>query len=82
MTLRSGKAIEKPILEPCEKDDESIPEGKEELKDDESIPKGKEEVKPEYCKEITNSLRILPVSHIMTNQRKVNQNSKIFETFK
>jgi hypothetical protein len=69
MTLRSGKAIEKPILKLCEKDDESIPEGKE-------------EVKPEYCKEITDSLRLLPVSHIMTNQRKVNQNSKIFETFK
>ena len=43
MTLRSGKAIEKPILKPCEKDDESIPEGKE-------------EVKLEYCKEITDSL--------------------------
>jgi len=30
-TLRSGKVIEKPILEPCEKDDESISEGKEGL---------------------------------------------------
>ena len=29
ITLRSGKVIEKPILEPCEKDDESISEGKE-----------------------------------------------------
>ena len=28
-TLHSGKVIEKPILEPCEKDDESISEGKE-----------------------------------------------------
>jgi len=27
ITLRSGKVIEKPILEPCEKDDESISEG-------------------------------------------------------
>jgi hypothetical protein len=29
ITLRSGKVIEKPILEPCEKDDESISEDKE-----------------------------------------------------
>ncbi|XP_073260293.1 uncharacterized protein [Populus alba] len=28
ITLRSGKVIEKPILEPCEKDDESISEGR------------------------------------------------------
>src|SRR3990172_5115423 len=28
ITLRSGKVIEKPTLEPCEKDDESISEGK------------------------------------------------------
>jgi hypothetical protein len=28
-TLRSGKVIEKPTLEPCEKDDELISEGKE-----------------------------------------------------
>jgi hypothetical protein len=28
ITLHSGKVIEKPILEPCEKDDESISEGK------------------------------------------------------
>ena len=31
ITLRSGKVIEKRILEPCEKDDESISEGKEGL---------------------------------------------------
>ncbi|KAL3582852.1 hypothetical protein D5086_017184 [Populus alba] len=37
ITLRSGKVIEKPILEPCEKDDESISEGKE-------------GVEPEHCK--------------------------------
>jgi len=42
ITLHSGKVIEKPILEPCEKDDESISEGK----------KG---VKPEHCKEKTDS---------------------------
>jgi hypothetical protein len=29
ITLRSGKVIEKPILEPCEKDDELISEGEE-----------------------------------------------------
>ena len=29
ITLHSGKVIEKPILEPCDKDDESIFEGKE-----------------------------------------------------
>jgi hypothetical protein len=29
ITLRNGKVIEKPILEPCEKDDELISEGKE-----------------------------------------------------
>jgi hypothetical protein len=28
ITLRNGKAIEKPILEPCDKDDESISKGK------------------------------------------------------
>jgi hypothetical protein len=37
MTLHNGKVIENPILESCEKDDESI-------------SKGKEEVKPELCK--------------------------------
>jgi len=31
-TLHNGKVIEKPILEPCEKDDESISEGKERVK--------------------------------------------------
>jgi hypothetical protein len=29
ITLCSGKVIDKPILEPCKKDDESISEGKE-----------------------------------------------------
>ena len=43
ITLRSGKVIEKPILEPCEKDDESISEGKE-------------GVESEHCKEKTDSL--------------------------
>jgi hypothetical protein len=40
MTLRSGKVIEKPTLEPCEKDDESI-------------FKGEKRVKSEHCKEKT-----------------------------
>jgi len=69
MTLHSGKVIENPILESCEKDDELI-------------FKGKEEVKPELCKEKTDSLLVLPFPHAMTDQRKVNHNSKIFETFK
>ena len=41
-SLRSGKVIEKPILEPCEKDDESIFEVKE-------------GVESEHCKEKTDS---------------------------
>jgi hypothetical protein len=68
-TLRSGKVIEKPILEPCEKDDESI-------------SKGKEEVESKHCKEKTDSSPALPFPHVMTKQRKVNHNSEIFETFK
>jgi len=69
ITLRSGKVIEKPTLEPCEKDDELISEGK----------KG---VESEHCKEKTNSPPALPFPHAMTKQRKVNHNSEIFETFK
>jgi hypothetical protein len=69
ITLRSGKVIEKPILKPCEKDDESISEGKE-------------EVESEHCKEITDSPPLLSFPHAMTKQRKVNHNFKIFETFK
>ncbi|KAL3598346.1 hypothetical protein D5086_006264 [Populus alba] len=37
ITLHSGKVIEKPTIKPCEKDEESISEGKE-------------EVEPEHCK--------------------------------
>ena len=69
ITLCSGKVIEKPILEPCEKDDESISEGKE-------------GVESEHCKEKTDSSPTLPFPHAMTKQRKVNHNSEIFETFK
>jgi len=67
--LRNGKVIEKPILEPCEKDDESISEGKE-------------EVESEHCKEKTDSPPALPFPHAMTKQRKANHNSEIFEIFK
>ena len=69
ITLRSGKVIEKPIFEPCEKDDELISEGKE-------------KVEPEHCKEKTDSPPVLSFPHAMTKQRKVNYNSKIFDTFK
>jgi hypothetical protein len=69
ITLHSGKVIEKLILEPYEKDDESISEGKE-------------DVESEHCKEKTDSPPALPFFHAMTKQRKVNHNSEIFETFK
>jgi hypothetical protein len=69
ITLHSGKVIEKPILEPCEKDDESI-------------SKGKEGVKPKHCKEQTDSPPVLTFPHAMTKQKEVNHDSEIFETFK
>jgi hypothetical protein len=68
-TLRSGKVIEKPILEPCDKEDELVSEGKE-------------RVGPEHYKEKTDSPPALPFPHVMTKQRKISHNSKIFETFK
>jgi len=68
-TLHSGKVIEKPTLEPYEKNDELISESKE-------------GVEPEHCKEKTDSPSALPFPHAMTKQRKVNHNSEIFETFK
>jgi hypothetical protein len=69
ITLRSDKVIEKPILKPCENDDESI-------------FVGKEGVKSKHRKEKTDFPPALPFPHAMTKQRKVNHNSKIFETFK
>ena len=69
ITLRSGRVIEKPTLELCEKDDESISEGKE-------------GVESEHCKEKIDSSSTLPFLHAMTKQRKVNHNSEIFKTFK
>jgi hypothetical protein len=68
-TLPNGKVIEKPVLEPCEKEDELVSEGKE-------------RVKPEHCKEETDSPPALPFPYVMTKQRKVNHNSEIFKTFK
>jgi len=48
ITLCSGNKVnEKPTLEPCEKDDESISEGKE-------------GVESEHCKEKTDSRLALP----------------------
>ncbi|KAJ6887535.1 hypothetical protein NC652_028713 [Populus alba x Populus x berolinensis] len=69
ITLRNGKVIEKPTLEPCEKDDESISEGKE-------------GVESEHYKENIDSPLALPFPHAMTKQREGNHNSEIFETFK
>jgi len=57
ITLRSGKVTEKPILEPCEKDDESISEGKE-------------RVESEHCKEKTDSSPALPFPHAMTKKKR------------
>jgi len=69
ITLCSGKVIEKPILEPCEKEDELV-------------SKVKEGVEPKHCKEKTDSPSALLFLHAMTKQKKVNHNSEIFETFK
>ena len=52
--LCSGKVIEKPTLEPCEKDDESIFDGKE-------------GVESEHCKENNDSPPALPFPHAMTS---------------
>jgi hypothetical protein len=49
ITFRSGKVIEKPTFEPCEKDDESISEGKE-------------GVESKHCKEKIDSSPALPSS--------------------
>ena len=58
ITLRSGKVIEKPTLEPYEKDDESISQGKE-------------GVEYEHCKEKTDSPLALPYPHIVTKQEAI-----------
>jgi hypothetical protein len=69
ITLRIGKVIEKPILKPYKKEDELV-------------YKGKEGVELEHCKAMTDSPPALPFPYVMTKQRKVNHNSKIFQTFK
>ena len=66
ITLCSGKVIEKSTLKPCEKDDESIYEGKE-------------GVESEHCKEKIDSPLALPFPHAMSKQRKVNHNSEILQ---
>ncbi|PON39324.1 hypothetical protein PanWU01x14_305780, partial [Parasponia andersonii] len=68
MTLRSGKIVEKSILKPCEKDDESN-------------SKGKEEVEPILSEEKIESSHTLPFPHALNNLRKVNHNPEIFEIF-
>ncbi|PON51805.1 hypothetical protein PanWU01x14_213750, partial [Parasponia andersonii] len=66
---RGGKIVEKSILEPCEKDDESN-------------SKGKEEVKPIPSEEKIESPHPLPFPHALNNSRKVNHNPEIFKIFK
>ena len=58
ITLRSGKVIEKPTLEPCEKDDESISEGKE-------------GVESEHYKEKIDSPPALLFPHAITKQEEI-----------
>ena len=82
ITLYSGKVIEKLTLEPCEKDDESISEGKE-------------GVESEHCKEKIDSPSALPFPYAMdaikqipsyanflkdlcTVKRKLNVKKKVF----
>ncbi|PON56809.1 hypothetical protein PanWU01x14_178520, partial [Parasponia andersonii] len=69
MTLRNGKIVDKSILEPCEKDDETN-------------SKGKEEVKPIPSEAKIESSYTLPFPHALNNSRKVNHNPEIFEIFK
>ncbi|KAK4856886.1 hypothetical protein QYF36_022328 [Acer negundo] len=67
ITLRNGKVVEKHILEPCEKDDESISKGKEGV--DEPTP----------SKEKTKFPLAPPFPHALNNQKKLNHNSEIYE---
>jgi len=69
ITLRSGKVIEKPTLEPCEKDDESILEGKE-------------EVESEHCKGRLIPHQHFHFLMPLPNKEKSITTLKIFETFK
>ncbi|TXG57911.1 hypothetical protein EZV62_015740 [Acer yangbiense] len=70
ITLCNGKVVEKHILEPCEKDDESVSKGK----------KGVDEPTP--SKEKTKFPLAPPFPHALNNQKKLNHNSEIYEMFK
>ncbi|XP_075480136.1 uncharacterized protein LOC142520868 [Primulina tabacum] len=68
ITLRSGKVVEKSILEPCEDDDKSTPKGKE--------------VEPITCEEEVQQTVSPPFSHALKNTKKSNLNSYIYDIFK
>ena len=67
ITLRSGKVVEKHILEPQE--------------NDELISEGKESVEPLPSEENTKSTPAPPFPHALRNVKKLNHNLKIFEIF-
>ena len=67
--LRSGKVVEKPILDPCKEDDESF-------------LKSKEVVEPTTTKEKTEPSPAPPFPHVFTLARKVNHNPEIFKQVK
>ncbi|XP_073309925.1 uncharacterized protein [Primulina huaijiensis] len=68
ITLRSGKVVEKSILEPCEDDDKSTPKGKE--------------VEPITCEEEVQQTVSPPFPHALKNTKKSNLNSDIYDIFK
>ncbi|XP_073019335.1 uncharacterized protein [Primulina eburnea] len=68
ITLRSGKVVEKSILEPCEDDDKSTPKGKE--------------VEPITCEEEVQQTVSPPFPHALKNTKKSNFNSDIYDIFK
>ncbi|XP_075473290.1 uncharacterized protein LOC142504291 [Primulina tabacum] len=68
ITLRSGKVVEKFILEPCEDDDKSTPKGKE--------------VELITCKEEVQQTVSPPFPHALKNTKKSNLNSDIYDIFK
>ena len=69
LTLRSGKVVEKPIVNPCEQDNELF-------------PKSKEGVEPTTTEEKTKPSHAPPFPYALTHARKVNYNLEIFEIFK
>ncbi|XP_073014521.1 uncharacterized protein [Primulina eburnea] len=68
ITLRSGKVVEKSILEPCEDDDKSTSKGKE--------------VEPITCEEEVQQTVSPPFPHALKNTKKSNLNSDIYDIFK